>query len=80
MKAIFGRLGRLEDRYQVRKKDPLSIRVLLVHPEEGVTEVLLIETNRPIQEVPPTPEEVEEVRADLERTRAARLAWSGGAN
>jgi hypothetical protein len=39
MKAIFGRIGRLEDRYRVRQRDPFSMRILLVHPQNGLTGV-----------------------------------------
>jgi hypothetical protein len=44
-----------------------------VHPENGCTGALLIESGKPMTQVPPTPEDIEEVRADLERRRAARL-------
>jgi hypothetical protein len=80
MKTIHGRLAKLEDRYTVRTIPSLIIRVCLVHPENGATGVLVIDGDKPIQHVPPTPEEVEKVRADLERRRAARLSWNGGAN
>jgi hypothetical protein len=55
------------------------LRILFVHPEEGVTNVRIIESGKPDSDVPPTPEEVERVRADLERRREARLLWKGGA-
>jgi uncharacterized hydantoinase/oxoprolinase family protein len=61
------------------KKWSFSARILLVHPEKGCTGVVLLETGKPTMHVDPTPEEVEEVRADLERRRAARLLWKGGA-
>lgn len=80
MKAMLGRLGKLENRYRVRGRGSVSIRVLFVDPEEGLTEVLLIETDKPTVSVPPTPEEVEKVRVDLERRRTTRLSWNGGAN
>jgi hypothetical protein len=41
--------------------------------------VLVVETGQPDTMVPPTPEEVERVRADLDGRRAVRLAWKGGA-
>jgi hypothetical protein len=50
-----------------------------VHPEKGLTGVLLIKSDKPTTSVPATPEEVESVRADLERRRAAGLLWKGGA-
>jgi hypothetical protein len=59
--------------------EPPVFRILLVHPEKGLTGVLLIESDKPTTSVPATPEEVERVRADLERRRAARLLWKGGA-
>ena len=80
MKNIHGRLARLEDRYTVRTTPPLIIRVCLVHPENGVTGVLVIDGDKPTLRVSPTPEEAEKVRADLERRRAARLSWGGGAD
>ena len=59
---------------------PIVFRIpLSAHPEEGVTGVLVFENDKPTMKVTPTPEEVERVRADLERRRAARLLWKGGA-
>ena len=80
MKTIFRRLGQLEARSAASCREPIVFRVLLVHPELGLTGVLVIEGDKPTMKVAGTPEEVEKVRADLERRRAARLAWSGGAN
>jgi hypothetical protein len=40
-------------------------RILLVHPEDGLTGVLLIETDKPTMHVPAIPEQVDRVRADL---------------
>jgi hypothetical protein len=48
------------------------MRFLLVHPQKGCTGVLVMETGKPNRKEPPTPEEVEWVRADLERHRAGR--------
>jgi hypothetical protein len=45
---------------------------------KGLTGVLLIESDKPITSIPATPEEVERVRADLDRRRAARLPLKGG--
>ena len=50
----------------------VSIRVVFVHPEEGATGIMLFETNKPTQNLTPTTEEVERVRADLEGRRVAR--------
>ena len=50
-----------------------SARILLVHPEDELTDVLLLESDKPTMSVPATPEEVERVRAGMERRRAIRL-------
>ena len=73
------RIERLEARVAATTPGTIEIRVLLVHPEEGLTGVLVFETGKPTTEVLPTPEELERVRADLEGRRAARLSWKGGA-
>jgi len=73
------RLERLEAHAMASARGPIVFRILLVHPEEGLTGVLLIDSDQSTTSVPPTPEEVERVRADLERRRAARLLWKGGA-
>jgi hypothetical protein len=77
---ISRRLERLETRFIARVREPIVFRVLLVDPELGLTEVLVMEGDKPTMSVAGTPEEVERVRADLERRRAARLSWNGGAN
>ena len=80
MRKIADRLGRLEARAcAVTNSRSFSARILLVHPEDGVTGVLLIEDDNPITHVDPTAEEVQRVREDMERRRAARLVWNGGA-
>jgi hypothetical protein len=53
-----------------------SCRIRYVDPEEGLTSVLVLESGKPDREEAPTPEEIEEVRADLERHRAARKTAS----
>jgi hypothetical protein len=73
------RLGRLEARFNTNCRDPIEFRVLLVNPERGLTGVLVIEGDKPTMRIAGTPEEVERVRADLDRRRAARLLWKGGA-
>jgi hypothetical protein len=75
------RLGLPETRFNAAANCRKSIvfRVHLVDPEPGLTGVLVIEGDKPIMQVAGTPEEVEKVRADLERRRAARLLWKGGA-
>lgn len=76
---VFRRLERLEARAMATTLGPIDFRILLVNPEEGLTGVLVLEADKPTTKVPPTPEEVERVRVDLERRRAARLLWKGGA-
>ena len=79
-RTVSRRLSRLEERAAMGKNDrSISIRIRLVRPEEGCTGVLLLEAGQPTIEVPPTPEDIEEVRADVERRRAARPPWQGGA-
>ena len=80
VRNISRRLERLEESAAIASRDrSISIRILLVDPEKGCTGVLLIESDKPTTSVPATAEEVERVRADLERRRAARLLWKGGA-
>jgi hypothetical protein len=65
------RLERLETRAAAATKDySFSARILLVHPEKGCTGILLLESGKPTTNVPPTPEDEEWVRAELERHRA----------
>ena len=78
IRNVTRRLERLEARAAANAPRPISIRIHLVHPEKGLTGVLLIESDKPITSVPATPEEVERVRADLERRRVARLPRKGG--
>lgn len=74
IRSVSRRLERLEARAAFASKDrSISFRIHLVDPEKGLTGVLLIESDQPTTSVPATPEEVERVRADLERRRAARL-------
>ena len=79
VRNVFRRIQRLEARMVATTPGTIDIRVLLVHPEKGLTGVLVFETGKPTTKESGTPEEVERVRADLERRRAARLAWKGGA-
>jgi hypothetical protein len=79
VRNVFRRLERLEARAMATTRGPTVFRILLVNPEDGLTGVLVLEADKPTTKVPPTPEEVERVRADLERRRAARLLWKGGA-
>lgn len=75
VRNVFRRIERLETRVATTP-GTIQIRVLLVHPEDGLTGVLVFATDKPTIKVSPVPEEVERVRADLERRRAA---WKGGA-
>jgi hypothetical protein len=79
VRNVFRRLERLEARAMATTRGPIVFRILLVDPEEGLTGVLVLEDDKPTTKVPPTPEEVERVRADLECRRAARLPGKGGA-
>jgi hypothetical protein len=78
-RTVARRLERLEERAAASAREPFCCRILLVHPEMGLTGVLLIESDKPTTSVPATQEEVERVRADLDRRRATRLLWKGGA-
>lgn len=74
------RLGRLgTSLITTNCRTPLVFRDLLVHPEQGLTGVLVLDGDKPMR-VDETPEESETVRADLERRRAARLLWKGGSH
>jgi hypothetical protein len=79
-RSVTRRLERLEERVADSASQPFCCRIRLVHPENGCTGVLLIESGKPMTQVPPTAEDIEEVRADLERRRAARLPQKGGAS
>jgi hypothetical protein len=78
VRNVFRRLERLESHGAATTRGPIVFRILLVHPEEGVTEVLVLEGDKPTRKVPPTPEEVESVRADLEARRTGRLPRKAG--
>jgi hypothetical protein len=69
VRNVFRRLERLEARYVANTPGTIEIRVHLVHPEEGLTSILVFETDKPTLKVSPTPDEVARVRADLERRR-----------
>jgi hypothetical protein len=65
------RLGRLESRFANSRPKHFSARILLVNPELGLTGVMVIEDDKPMTRVAGTPEEVEKVRADLDRSSLA---------
>jgi hypothetical protein len=79
IRNVTRRLERLEARAMATARGPIVFRILLVHPEKGLTGVLLIDSDQSTTSVPATLEEVDRVRADLERRRADRLLWKGGA-
>jgi hypothetical protein len=57
---ISRRLERLEARSALASKDrSISFKIHFVDPEKGHTGVLLIESDKPTIEVPPTPEDEE---------------------
>jgi hypothetical protein len=67
IRGVSRRLERLEARYMASTPGTIEIRVLLVHPENGLMGVLVFATDQPTMKASPTPEEVARVRADLER-------------
>jgi hypothetical protein len=72
-RTVSRRLDRLAERAAIAREDrSILIRVVTVDPEKGATRVIVIETGKDNREEPPTPEEVEDVRADLERLRVSR--------
>ena len=78
VRNVFRRLERLETRAMATTPGPIDFRILLVHPVQGLTGVLVFDSHGSRKE-PGTPEEIERVSADLERRRAARLPGKGGA-
>lgn len=72
------RLCRLESRLVTNGPRHFSVRILLVNPELGLTGVMVIDDDNPITRDAGTPEEIERVRANLDRRRAAHLQWEGG--
>ena len=73
IRNVSRRLERLEDRAAASARNSICFRIHFVDPEKGLTRILVLESGKPSIHVEPTPEEVERVRADLERRRAARL-------
>ena len=70
IRRIAHRLERLESRSAARDVPPVSVRIRFVHPQHGLTGVLLLEPDKPATRVAPTPEERESVRVSLEQGRA----------
>ena len=79
IRNVARRIQRLEARVVATTPRPIEVRILLVSPEEGLTGVLVHNSDGSITKETGTPEEKERVRADLERRRADRLQWKGGA-
>ena len=64
------RLERLETRAAVLSKDKsISVRIHFIHPEKGLTEIMILESGKPNTIVKPTPEEEAAVRESLMRRR-----------
>ena len=70
LRNVSRRIERLETRAMATTRGTIDIRILLVDPVKGCTGVIVMETGKPTTHVDPTPEEVEHVRADLEKRRA----------
>jgi len=77
VRNVVRRLERLETQAAAATPGTIQIRILLVHPEEGLTGVLVFETDKPTTKEPGTPEEKERVRAELEQRRGTRLPRKG---
>ena len=63
------RLERLEERDHAARRNTISVRILLVHPQDGLTGALLLESRKPPTVDQTTPEDEESVRESLERHR-----------
>jgi len=78
IRTVSRRLSRLEERAAIAEKDrSISIRIRLVDPEEGCTGVLLLEPGKPITQVPPTPVDIEEIRARSRTPPGCSAAMEG---
>lgn len=71
VRNVFRRIQRLEARVVASTPNTIKIRVLFVHPDEGLTGILVFETDKPTTEVLPTPEEAERIHVEIEQRRAA---------
>ena len=75
IRTVSRRLSRLEERAALEKTDrSVSIRIRLVHPEEGCTGVLLFEPGQQVLEVSQTPEDIEEIGANVETASSGSSA------
>jgi hypothetical protein len=66
VRNVFRRIQRLEARVVASTPNTIKIRVLFVHPEKGLTGILVFETDKPTTEVPPptVPGDTEAARMD----------------
>jgi hypothetical protein len=72
MRTIVRRLERLEARAAASVPKSFSCRIHLIHPEYGLTGILLIESDKPTTRILPTEEEREAYRARREAAIASR--------
>ena len=57
MRAVIRRLNQLEQKLAPRPIPPISFRIQLIHPENGLTGILLIESDKPTTHILPTEDE-----------------------
>ena len=72
MRTITRRLEQLEQKLVPRAVTPISIRIRLIHPEDGLTGILVLESDGSTTHNVPTEEEREEHRTRREAAIAAR--------
>ena len=72
MRTITRRLVQLEQKLAPRAVPPISIRIHLIHPKDGLTGILVLESDGSTTHIVPTEEEREEYRARREAAIAAR--------
>jgi len=58
-RSVTRRLQRLEERAAAGASEPFWCRIHFVHPEKGLTGVLVIESDKSTMHVLPTPEDEE---------------------
>ena len=58
-RSVTRRLQRLEARAAAIAPQSFSCRIHFVDPEKGLTDVLVLESDKPTIKVPPTPEDKE---------------------
>jgi hypothetical protein len=76
MRNLHNRLSRLEVRaLMIGPVGSFSARIQFVDPVDGLTSVLLIESDKPAIEVPSTEEERESIRAYLKSRECARANY-----